>query len=210
VNENRHISIDYISTILDISHGIFDTVLKQDLGLTKIASRWVLNQLTREPTQRRVDVCLENLQKFERNTWILCDIVIGDETWICQRKIRSKQQSKIWITREEISRTEMKRQAFEEKTMFFSMTNGPILVHQIPSRTSINATYYRYACLKSLIKKLHKKRPSSKENHVKLHHHNARPHMNNIVFNYLREEKNQIYGSSTILIGLRCFRFLVI
>ncbi len=73
--------------------------------------------------------------------------------------------------------------------VIFLMTNGPLLVHQIPSGTSINATYYRDACLKSLTKKFHQKRPSLAENHVKLHHDNARPHMNNIVFNYLREEK---------------------
>jgi histone-lysine N-methyltransferase SETMAR len=69
------------------------------------------------------------------------------------------------------------------------MTSGPLLVHQIPSGTSINATYYRDACLKSLVKKLHKKRPSSTENHVKLHHDNASPHINNIVFSYFQEEK---------------------
>ena len=82
--------------------------------------------------------------------------------------------------------------------MFFSMTNGPILVHQIPLGTSINATYYRNACLKSLIKKLHKKRPSSTANLVKLRHDNAKPHMNDIVFNYLKQEKKQSYGSSII------------
>jgi transposase len=119
VNEDPHITIDYIATLLDISHGsVVDTILKQHLGLRKIVSRWVPHQLTPEQKQRRIDICLENLHKFESNTWRLCDIVTGDETWIYHRKIRSKQQSKVWITKEETPPTEVKRQSFEDKTMF--------------------------------------------------------------------------------------------
>ncbi|CAF0989544.1 unnamed protein product [Rotaria sp. Silwood1] len=36
------------------------------------------------------------------------------------------------------------------------------------------------------------KRPSSTANHVKLHHDNARPHVNDIVLNYLQEEKIKV------------------
>jgi len=46
--------------------------------------------------------------------------------------------------------------------------------------------------LKSLLNRLHKKRPASTKNHVKLHYDNARPHVNNIVNNYLQQEKIKI------------------
>ena len=51
--------------ILDISHGSVHTILKQHLGLRKKTSRWVPHQLTKEQKQRRVDICTENLRKFE-------------------------------------------------------------------------------------------------------------------------------------------------
>ncbi|CAF3553800.1 unnamed protein product [Rotaria sp. Silwood1] len=54
------------------------------------------------------------------------------------------------------------------------------------------AIYYRDECLKKLIKNLYKKRPSSTANHVKLHHDNARPHVNDMVLNYLQEEKIKV------------------
>jgi hypothetical protein len=73
------------------------------------------------------------------------------------------------------------------------MTNGPLLIHGLPSGTSINANYYRDKCLTSLVKNLRKKRPPSTTNGIKLHHDNARPHMNNIVFNYLQEEKSRLW-----------------
>ena len=65
VNDDPYISIDLIAGILDISHGSVDTILKQHLGLKKISSRWVPHELTQEQRLRRVNVCTENLQKFE-------------------------------------------------------------------------------------------------------------------------------------------------
>ncbi|CAF1510471.1 unnamed protein product, partial [Rotaria sp. Silwood1] len=142
VNDDPHISIDYIAAILDISHGSVDAILKQHLGLRKITSKWVPHKLTQEQRQRRIDICIENLQKLESGIWRLCDIVTGDETWIYHRKIKSKEQSKAWVTKDESPPTQ--------------------------------------------------KRPLSTTNGIKLHHDNARPHMNNIVFNYLQEEKVKI------------------
>lgn len=122
VDEDPHISIDYMAAILDISHGSVDTILKQHLGLRKISSRWVPHSLTQEQRQRRVDICIENLQKFESGSWRLCDIVTGDETWIYHRKIKSKQQSKAWVAKGERPPTEVRRQQFEKKLclLYFS------------------------------------------------------------------------------------------
>ncbi|CAF1395072.1 unnamed protein product [Adineta steineri] len=194
VNDDPHITIDYIADILDISHGSVDTNLKQHLGLRKITSKWVPHKLTKEQRQLRIDICTENLKKLERGAWRLCDIVTGDETWIYHRKIIPKEQSKVWVAKGESPPTQVRRQHFERKTMFviFFMTNGPLLIHVLPSGASVNAIYYRDECLKELIKNLYKKRPSSTANHIKLHHDNARPHMNNIVFNYLQEEKIKV------------------
>ncbi|CAF2997199.1 unnamed protein product [Rotaria sp. Silwood2] len=194
VQDDPHISIDYIADILDISHGSVYTILKEHLKLKKISSRWVPHKLTPAQQQRRVEICIENLHKFESGAWKLGDIVTGDESWFYHRKIKSKQESKAWVAKGQSPPTEVRRQQFEEKTMFviFFMTTGPLLIHQLPSGTLINAIYYRDECLKSLVQKLHKKRPSSTTNGIKLHHDNARPHMNDIVFNYLQEEKIKV------------------
>ena len=69
------------------------------------------------------------------------------------------------------------------------MTNGPLLIHQVPSGITINAMYYRDQCLKPLVKNLHRKRPSSTSNGIKLHLENARPHVKDVVIHYLQEEK---------------------
>jgi hypothetical protein len=46
INDDPHISIDYIAAMLDISHGSVDTILKHHLYLRKISSRWVPHSLT--------------------------------------------------------------------------------------------------------------------------------------------------------------------
>ncbi|CAF3235036.1 unnamed protein product [Rotaria sp. Silwood2] len=94
VNDDPHISIDYIATILDISHDSVDTILKQHLGFRKILSRWVPYKLNQQQRHERIDIYLENLQKFESVAWWLCDIVTGDESWFYHRKVESRQQSK--------------------------------------------------------------------------------------------------------------------
>ncbi|CAF4576686.1 unnamed protein product, partial [Didymodactylos carnosus] len=52
VNDDPHISIDYIADILDISCGSVDTILKQHLRLRKVSSKWVPHELTQEQRQR--------------------------------------------------------------------------------------------------------------------------------------------------------------
>jgi histone-lysine N-methyltransferase SETMAR len=194
VNDDPHISIDYIAYMLDISHGSVDTILKQHLMLKKISSRWIPHELTTAQRQRRVEICMENLQKIESGVWKLCDIVTGDESWFYHRKIPSKQESKAWVAKGTCPPTEVRRQQFESKTMFviFFMTNGPLLIHKLPAGTSINAIYYRDKCLKTLVKNLHMKRPSSTTNRIKLHHDNARPHVKDIIFDYLQGNKIKV------------------
>ncbi|CAF1316643.1 unnamed protein product [Rotaria sordida] len=187
-------------------HGELTTAYGQDVVSYCTVTRWIErfsneresledNPRSGRPiaiiTQQNIDAVKD---LFESGAWKLGDIVIGDESWFYHRKIKSKQESKAWVAKGQNPPTEVRRQQFEEKTMFviFFMTTGPLLIHQLPPGTSINAIYYRDECLKSLVQKLHKKRPSSTPNGIKLHHDNARPHINDIVFNYLQEEKIKV------------------
>ncbi|CAF4973243.1 unnamed protein product [Rotaria sp. Silwood1] len=44
---------------------------------------------------------------WESGAWPLCDIVLGDESWFYHRKIKSKQESKAWVAKEESPPTEL-------------------------------------------------------------------------------------------------------
>ena len=55
--------------------------------MKKVTSRWVSHQLTHE---QRVELCLENLAKFQNDSWRLCDIITGEEMWIYHGQIHYK------------------------------------------------------------------------------------------------------------------------
>jgi len=113
-------------------------------------------------------------------------VVTGDETWIYFRKIES---SGMWVAEGERPSTAVRRCSFEPKSMFcvFFMTTGPVLIHQMSSGQSINASYYRTNCLEPLIEEIKKKRPARGTHDIKVHFDNARPHKASIVNDYLAE-----------------------
>ncbi|CAF3864449.1 unnamed protein product [Rotaria sp. Silwood1] len=65
--------------------------------MRKVTSRWVPHQLTDEQKQPRVQLCRENLTKFQDGSWRLCDIITGDETCIYHRQIHHKSTNATWI-----------------------------------------------------------------------------------------------------------------
>ena len=111
-----------------------------------------------------------------------------DESWFYHSKILSKQDSKAWVSKGNYPATEMRRQQHESKAMsvVFFMTTESLLIHQVPARTSLDPIYYRDECLKASVKNLHKERSTSITNDIKLHYDNARPHMKDIILNYLQ------------------------
>ena len=104
VDEDPHIGIDNIATIVDISHSSVHTILEQHLRLRKISSRWVPHELTQEQRQRRVNMCTENLAKFESGAWRLCDVITGDETWFTIEKLNLNSDRKRWLLTEKVLR----------------------------------------------------------------------------------------------------------
>ena len=139
----------------------------------------------------------------------------GDESWFYYRKIPSKQDSNPWASKANYPSTEAKRQQHEAKTIFviLFMATDPLLIHQVPARTSLDAMYYRDECLKVLVKNLHKKRPTSTTNDIKLYHDNARPRVKDIILTYLQAKTIKVmthlpYSSDLASSDFRLFNTL--
>ncbi len=69
----------------------------------------------------------------------------------------------------------------------FFMTDGPILIHQVPREQSINGRYYRTNCLEPFVEQIKTKRAASGTHAIKLHSENAPPHKTLTVNDYLAE-----------------------
>ncbi len=98
VREDNCRTVRDIALQARISVGSAHNILKKDLGLTKIAARYVPKLLTQEQKQRRVQICQENLQRVQTEPFLLRHVVTGDESWIyCFDPVR-KQKSSSWVS----------------------------------------------------------------------------------------------------------------
>jgi hypothetical protein len=63
-----------------LSYGTTQRIISDHLQLTKITARYIPKHLTDFQRTKRVRVCKENLEKFEKKIWRLCDVVTDDES----------------------------------------------------------------------------------------------------------------------------------
>lgn len=190
IEDNPHISIRYIAYELGVSYGTISTIIHDQLNLKKLCARWVPHELSEQCKQQRIQVCQENLAKIESGRWRLCDIVSGDETWIYQRSLDSKQSNMKWCGADDAPATVVRRSQYEKKNMFvvFFRTTGTDFIHMVDSGETISGDYYREKCLKPLFHSIKRKRPKSGLHAVKPHHDNARPYQTNAVEDFIQQQ----------------------
>ncbi|CAF3874745.1 unnamed protein product [Rotaria sp. Silwood1] len=161
--------------------------------MKKITSRWVSHQLTDEQKQERVKLCRDSLAKFRNGSWRLCDIIIGDETWIYHRQIDRKSTNASWVSEGESLTTIVRRNKFEPKILFFIfLSNSSVVIPAVDEGKTIDHNYYIENCLKSMVKEIWKQRRSDGTKGIKLLHDNAELHRHSDVINYLTEERINI------------------
>ena len=83
--------------------------------MKKATSRWIPHQQTHE---QRVQLCREYLAKFQNSSWVLYDIITGDERWIYNRQIHHKSKDISWLDEGELPTTVVRRSRFEGKNFF--------------------------------------------------------------------------------------------
>ena len=190
INNDPHSTYNDIIAETTLSHGTIERIITDCLKMKKVTSRWVPHQLTDEQKQERVRLCRENLAKFRRGSWRLCDIITGDETWIYHRQIGRKLANASWVGEGELPATIVRRSKFEPKNLFciFFKSNGPVLMHTVPKGKAIDHKYYTENCLKPVVQEIRRQRKSSGTKGIKLLQDNARPHRHSDVINYLKKQ----------------------
>ena len=98
IEEDQRITVNQIATSLDISYGLANSILHDNLGLSKLSARWVLKALRPDQQNLRSGLSLTLLNKIEADEeQILAKMITGDETWIYQYDPESKKQLKQWL-----------------------------------------------------------------------------------------------------------------
>jgi histone-lysine N-methyltransferase SETMAR len=190
VEEDPHITYEKIEETLGIASGSVQTILHEHLKLRKVCARWVPHYLTEEEKQARVVFCKDMKKTFEKGkSNLISKILTGDETWVYCYDPKRKEQSKVWIAKDEPRPVKVKRERSVGKIMvavFFTRT-GFIQVIPLVERKTVNAEWYVESCLKPVFNSLLTSTRLKKFSSFYFHHDNAPAHSAKLTSNYLEE-----------------------
>ena len=130
IEADRHSTFDDLMAESSNNRYALGEIIHDALGLRKLASRWIPHELTTNENRKlRVEICRENLAKFKKGKWRLCDVITGDESWFYLRQIGNKSSNASWVAEGEYTDTVVSRDRYEPKHMYsiFFKTTG--LVH---------------------------------------------------------------------------------
>jgi len=71
-----------IRSELNLNQFTVHQILTQDLDMRKVCAKIVPKTLTTEHKANRRDVCLDILDRFEREPEFFSRVITGDESWI--------------------------------------------------------------------------------------------------------------------------------
>lgn len=192
VKEDRHVTYREIQEHLGIGMSQIQIILKEELGVRKLFSRWVPHLLSDEQKSTRVNWCRKTLNRFNGGSSnAVYSLVSGDESWIFAYEPETKSQSRVWVYDGELKPTKVIRSRSTAKKMVatFVSKSGHVGTIALEDRRTVNADWYTTICLPSIVGELRKNKPNRR---IILHHDNASAHTARKTIDYLDGEKVEL------------------
>jgi len=95
VIENRHFSLREIAAELTVSHESIRTILRDCLGMERVAARLVPKDLNFLQKLNRVKVAEDMLERVNSDPTFIKRIITGDETWVYEFDMQTSQQASL-------------------------------------------------------------------------------------------------------------------
>jgi histone-lysine N-methyltransferase SETMAR len=80
-NEDRRYTIDELSEVTGVSWSSVQRILTQDLGMRRVAAKFVPRLLTEDQRKSRLAVCQDLKRELENDPNFLSRVITGDESW---------------------------------------------------------------------------------------------------------------------------------
>ena len=119
-------------------------ILKKQLGMWKITSRWVPYDLTENQTWLQYDATLTHLECYEHEgEAFLWRIITNDETWARTYEPQMKCQSNKWRHHGSPRKVTVRQIATNVKAMLIIAYDwdGVVMKHTIPQRRTVTVEY---------------------------------------------------------------------
>jgi len=182
------LTLRMISSELNLNRFTVHQILTQDLDMRKVCANMVPKKLTTEQKANRKDVCLDLLDRLEREPEFYSRDITGDESWILEYDPETKRQSREWHTANSLrpKKARMSKSKIKSMLIFFLTVRGSSTKKFVPPGQTVNQTFYREV-LERLRKRVTRVRPGIARTWM-LHHDNATCHTAVSIKNFLHKK----------------------
>lgn len=180
--KDRRSTIRYVAEILKLSYGSVQSIIKNNLEMSKVSARWVPKNLTPDMKKTRKLISEDLLQRLQSNPEaFLARVVTQDETWVHHFDPETKEQSKQWKHKSSPPPRKFKLSSSAGKVMasVFWDSQGVLLIDYLAKGETITGNYYA-RLLKTLRDKIKEKRRGKLSKGILLLHDNASAHTSQI------------------------------
>ena len=164
VGSNAQVSLRALANAHGISTDTVQTILHDDLGLTKgkKAAKWVPKRLSKEQKEERVRVCCDFVAAVHchSSSWLNNIVTMGEAMVSLHAPAETKKQSKKRVPKGQLVPTKAEVPATGSKQMVLAFFDaaGLIYSHIVPIGTTVNSTY-TVRILRIFMKKMSEQRP---------------------------------------------------
>lgn len=146
VLSDRRKSVDELADTAGLGHATVHKILKEDMKMTKVCTRWVPRLLTQENMRDRVEASEMFLRRWRKDgDRFLNRIITTDETWVNFYDPETKRESMMWKHTSSPPPKKARTMKSAKKIMFifFCDNQGMLLQHAVPSHQTVNKEYYQ-------------------------------------------------------------------
>ncbi|UYV63879.1 hypothetical protein LAZ67_2005879 [Cordylochernes scorpioides] len=184
---NRRITVREVAEDLNISIGSCHSIFINDLGMRRVAAKFVPKLLNCDQKQHHMNIANEMLDSVRDDQNLLQRVITGDEAWVYGYDVETKAQSSQWKLPHEPRPKKARQVRSNVKvllTVFFDC-RGVVHHEFLPQGRTVNKEYYLQV-MRNLREAIRQKRPDLwKNKNWLLHHDNAPAHTSLLVRDFL-------------------------
>ena len=195
IHEDRRQTIHDVCAALGLSYGTCQRILSHELGMRRIAAKFVPRLLSNDQKQHRVSVCTELNEQFENDPNFISRIITGDETWVYGYDPETKRQSSQWKSPSSPRPKKAPQVRSNIKSMLICFFDIKGIIHKefVPPRLTVNGLFY-CEVLRRLRENVRRKRLEMWTNQSwVLHHDNAPAHTSLVVQRFLASTNTTVF-----------------
>ncbi|UYV60447.1 hypothetical protein LAZ67_1001174 [Cordylochernes scorpioides] len=184
---NRRITVRKVAEDLNISIGSCHSIFINDLGMRRVAAKFIPKLLNCDQKQHRMNIANEMLDSVRDDPNLLQRVITGDEAWVYGYDVKTKAQSSQWKLPHEPRPKKARQVRSNVKVLLTVFFDCRGMVHHefLPQGRTINKEYYLQV-MRNLREAIRQKRPDLwKNKNWLLQHDNAPAHTSLLVRDFL-------------------------